>query len=85
MTERQAERAMHKRAVIFAAVILKPSGVRRILMQILRRNVVMLTAHHAAQAREKAFGLIGASAVMAISFTVVDPRYRIMSMQNIPM
>jgi hypothetical protein len=37
-------------AVIFTAMIFHPGGVCRVLVQMLRANVVMLTFHHLAQA-----------------------------------
>lgn len=47
--------------------------------------MVVLACHHAAQAAEIAFGLIGASAVMAVGFAVIDALYLPAIMQMIPM
>lgn len=62
---------MRQIAVVCAAVILKPSGVIRVLVKILRANVVVLTSDHAAQTREIAFDHVGVFAVVAIDFAVV--------------
>lgn len=53
-------------AVAFAAMILKPSGVSRVLVKVLRRDMVMLPADYPANARKVAFRLIGADAVEAV-------------------
>jgi hypothetical protein len=50
MRKRQPKRTMTQRAVVFAAVIFHPGGVRRVLVQVLRADVVMLTFNHLAQA-----------------------------------
>jgi hypothetical protein len=55
---------MAKRAIVYAAMILQPRGVRGVLMQTLRRHLVVLAADHAAKAREERLGLIGANAVV---------------------
>lgn len=80
-----ADDAVGERAVALAAMIGQPSGVRGVLVKVLRRNVVMLAANHAAQAREIAFRLIGADAVEAVGLAVIDALYREKGVQHVPM
>lgn len=47
--------------------------------------MVVLACHHAAQAAEIAFRLIGASAFMAVGFAVIDALYLPAVMQMVPM
>jgi len=61
VTQRQAERAICDSPVVQAAMIFKPCGMRGVLMQVLRRNGVMLAVHHPAQPREKRFSLVRAA------------------------
>ncbi len=63
-------------AIAFPAMVFEPSGVNGVLMQVLRRNEVMLTAHHAAQAGEEALGIVRMGATqVAIGFLVIDPAH----------
>lgn len=66
-------------------MIFKPSGVRGVLVKVLRRDVVMLARRHAAKAAEKALRLIGADASDGIALTVIDARGRKERIQRIPM
>ena len=50
MRQRKVERSVAKLAVVFPPMIFGPSCVRRVLMQMLRANVVVLAANHQAQA-----------------------------------
>jgi hypothetical protein len=52
MAERQPKGAMHEPAVVGAAVIFKPSCMGRIV-KVASRDLVMLSADHAAKAREE--------------------------------
>ena len=49
------------------------------------RDVVVLARDHAAQAREVAFGLIGACTIPAVGLAVVDPVRVVGSFQFVPM
>lgn len=76
---------MGKRAVIHPAMILKPSRMVRILVQVLRRNVVVLPSHHAPKARKEALNLIGVGAgEVAVRLAVVDAVRGERAMQGIP-
>ena len=55
------------------AVILAPRRIVRVLVKVAVRDVVVLAINGAAQAREVAFGLIGAGAVPAKRLGMVDP------------
>ena len=48
--QREAQCTERKRPVVQPAVILKPSRVIRVLMQVLRTDAMMLANHHAPQA-----------------------------------
>ena len=60
-------------AVIGAAVIFAPRGLGRVLVKILRRDVVVLAGDGAAQTREVGLGLIGAGVAIRIHLGMVDP------------
>jgi hypothetical protein len=64
MAERQPKGAMHEPAVVGAAVIFEPRRMGRIGVKVASRDLVVLSADHAAKAGEDAFGLIGARAVV---------------------
>ena len=76
---------MRQFAVIRAAVIFQPCGVVRVLVQVLRANAVVLTFHHAAQAREVAFHHVRMLAVVAVALAVVQALHLIANVQQIPM
>lgn len=59
MRYRVGDNGMGVRAIGTAAVILQPSGVSRVLVEVLRRYAVVLARHHAAQAGEERLHLIG--------------------------
>jgi hypothetical protein len=71
--------------VVLPAVILAPSRLVRILVQVAVADEVMLLDDGAAQAGEVAFSLIGAGAVLAIGFAVADPVGGVGRFQNVPM
>ena len=62
---------MRQRPVVGAAVVLQPRGLVRVLVQVLRADVVMLALHHAAQAGEVAFRHVGVLAVVAVDLAMV--------------
>ena len=66
-------------------MILAPRGLGRILVKILRRNVVVLAGDGAAQTREVGLGLIGAGIAVRIHLGVVDPARLKDGVQDIPM
>lgn len=84
MTKRQPKRTMTKRAVVEAAVIFQPRRVCRVLMQVLSRHLVVLTADHAAQAREERLRLVRAHAIIHERNRMVDALRRVPSVQPIP-
>lgn len=53
MRQRQLQRAIGKCAVVQSAMILKPSCMNGILMEIAGAHVVMLSVHHAPQPRQE--------------------------------
>lgn len=60
-----ADTAQHR--VFDTAVIFQPCRLVRIMVQVLRADVVMLAANHAAHAREVAFDHVGVLAVVRVS------------------
>ena len=66
-------------------MILVPRRLVCILVEVARRDVVMLTLDHPAKAGEVAFHLIGADAEHRIAFRVIDPLRLPTLMQGIPM
>ena len=54
MVEGRAERAMRQRPVVETAIVFQPCRVLGVLVKVLRRNVVVLTTDHPAQARDEA-------------------------------
>jgi hypothetical protein len=50
MCERQSKCAVAQLPVVFAPVVFHPSGMCRVLVQVLRTDVVMLTFNRLAQA-----------------------------------
>jgi len=72
MRQRQPKGTAGERSIVRPAVILAPCRMGRVLVEILRADVVVLTAHHAPQPAEKALDLIGADAVQRVRFRVVE-------------
>lgn len=70
--QRRAEDGDVLGLVVGAAVVLAPSGLSRVLVEVLLGDVVVLADDGAAQAGEVAFRLIGAGAVKAVGEAVVD-------------
>ena len=56
-----------------------------VLVQVVRADAVMLTVHHAAQAREIAFRHVRMLAVVAVALAVVHAVHLIANVQQIPM
>ena len=50
MPQREPKRAVRQRAVVQPAMIFKPSGVVRVLVEVLRADVVVLASNHAPKA-----------------------------------
>jgi hypothetical protein len=50
MPQSKPERSMRERAVVKPAMVLQPRGVVGVLIEVLRADVVVLAADHAAQA-----------------------------------
>ena len=71
-------------AVRNAAVILAPSAFLSVAKEVCTRDVVMVANLRAAQPGEIAFRHVGASAVEAVGFLVVDPGNLIILMQIVP-
>jgi hypothetical protein len=77
---------MRQRAVIQPPIDFHPSAMGRILIKVLRRDVVMLAGDHPAKAREVGLSLIGRNAVeVRIGLRVVDAEGLEGQMQRIPM
>jgi|SRR5665811_400884 len=76
---------MRERTVVEAAVVFKPSRMARVAVQVLRRNVVVLTGDHSAKAGEKAFGLVGTSTVKAVGDRMIDAERLEARMKRVPM
>lgn len=55
-----------------AAVVLLPSGLSGVLVQVAGRHEVVLPGHHAAQAGEEALGLVRVGAVSRVGLGVID-------------
>jgi hypothetical protein len=83
--QRRRQHGRVLRPVRDAGVILAPGCFVRVLVQVAVRDVVMLAVDGAAQAREVAFGLIGAGAISAVRLRVVDPVRGVERLQLIPM
>ncbi len=71
--QRRACQLLELPAVIGAAMVVTPRGLGRVLVKVLRRDVVVLAGDGAAQTREVGLGLIGAGIAIRIHLGVVDP------------
>ncbi len=65
--QRRFHRVRHEDLGLGRVTVLKPCGVVRMLVKVLRANVVVLALHHAAQAREVAFDHVCVLAVNDVS------------------
>jgi hypothetical protein len=65
-------------------VVLDPGRVRRIGVQVLAADLVMLPTDHSPQPREEALGEVGVDAVPAIGFRMVDAMNVERRLQKIP-
>jgi hypothetical protein len=82
---RVAQGAVNEFLGSFAPVIFAPCSVSRILVKVLRGNMMVLARHHAAQAGEIAFNPVGVLAVaFGIAFRVIDALRWVAAFQNIP-
>lgn len=84
MRQSEAKCPLGQRAVVLAAVILQPCRMRGVGVQVLRRDEVMLATDHAPQASEVGLGLIGANAVLAERFRVVDALHLELRFKRVP-
>lgn len=76
---------MRQRAVVHAAMILNPSRMVRVLVEVLRADMVMLASDHPAKAGEVAFRLIGGDAHLRIGFRVINAESFEAGVQRVPM
>ncbi len=83
--QRRACQPLELPTVIGAAVILAPRGLCRILVKVLRRDVVVLAGDGAAQTRKVGLGLIGAGIAVRIHLGMIDPARLENGVQDIPM
>ena len=75
---------MSQSAVVHPAMVFDPSGMVRVLVKVLRRNVVMLATDHAAKAAEVGLDLIGRDVSVCIGAAVVYAERPEGHMQRIP-
>lgn len=73
LRQRQSKRPVRQRPVVETAVILNPCRMVGILIEVLRRNRMMLTVHHATEPREERFRPVGAGVAGTVRFRMVDP------------
>lgn len=68
---RIADQRVRQCAVVSAAIVFQPCRVVRVLVKVLRANVVVLTNDYAAQTQEIAFDHVGVLTVVAVNLRVI--------------
>ena len=84
MRQRRSRGGLVQRPIRHPATIFPPRHLDGVGQQVLAADVMVLAQLGAAQAREVAFGLVRASAVLGEGNRVVDPHHVVIGVQPVP-